>query len=274
MSLLKPQEVVLFQTFIRRWYVAHGRHELPWRHTTDPYLILVSEIMLQQTQVERVIPKFLAFAQTFPTVKALATAPLAQVLKLWQGLGYNRRAKYLHQAACAVVVEHAGAFPRSVTELVRLPGIGPYTSAALSNFAYNQAAPLIETNVRTVYLHHFFPARSEVPDSEVLAVVAQTLDAPHPREWFWALMDYGAYLKAVLGNQNQRSKQYAKQTRFAGSLRQVRGEIIRLLSQQSPQTQQALSSALKGNPVHFPEALKQLLSEQLVIHSENVYQLP
>ncbi len=273
MLYLEPSDVARFQNFIRSWYVKHGRHELPWRQTSDPYQILVSEMMLQQTQVERVVPKYLAFIERFPSTQSLAAAPVSEVLILWQGLGYNRRAKFLHQAAQVVTENYAGKFPETLLELQMLPGIGAYTAGAIRNFAYSLATPLIETNVRTVYLYHFFPTQAAVPDLDVQEIVVQTLDSKYPREWFWALMDYGSHLKRAVGNPNKRSKQHTKQSKFAGSLRQVRGEIIRLLTKQSPLSKEALSSAITGNTVHFPDALQQLLDEELLVLTKSGYTL-
>ena len=135
-----------FQQYLVRWYHAYGRHELAWRQTTDPYAILVSELMLQQTQVERVIPKYQAFMQKFPTAKALASVQLDEVLRMWQGLGYNRRAKYLWQTASAVT-SAGGEFPKTEEDLRALPGIGPYTASAVACFSYIMPVTLIETNV-------------------------------------------------------------------------------------------------------------------------------
>ncbi len=220
-------------TLVRRavWqhYKAHGRHDLPWRLTTDPYAVLVSEVMLQQTQVSRVIPKYESFLESFPTVEVLAAAPLSAVLRLWQGLGYNRRAKLLQKTAQAVVAEFAGQFPRDEATLRRLPGIGPYTAAAVLAFAYNEPVVLIETNVRTVFLHHCFPSIEQVSDSALLPLIAQALPRGRAREWYWALMDYGSHLKTQHGNANRRSRSYTKQSRFVGSNRQVRGAIVRVL---------------------------------------------
>jgi len=262
-----------FQTFLRRWYLNYGRHELPWRQTSDPYKILVSELMLQQTQVERVIPKYLAFIDRFPNTKTLAAASLKEVLVLWQGLGYNRRAKYLHQCAQAVEEQYQGSFPQQPQELLELPGIGPYTASAVAAFAFNQPVVLIETNVRTVYLYHFFAERNSVHDTEVLALVKESLDETAPREWYWALMDYGSYLKKILPNPSRKSKQYTKQSKFSGSLRQVRGEIIRLLTQNDHQSMQQLLTQLRSNPAHFEAALQQLLSENLVVQDSGKFSL-
>lgn len=214
------------------YYAEHGRTELPWRAAEvdgsfDPYKIMVSELMLQQTQVQRVIPKYFAFLEQFPTVQSLARAELGNVLRAWQGLGYNRRAKFLWQAAKAIAEQ--GSFPRTQDELVKLPGIGPNTAGAILAYAYNQPVVFIETNVRTVYIHHFFEDRTDIHDKEIVGLVTQTLDREQPREFYWALMDYGSHLKATIGNPNKASKHYAKQSAFHGSRRQVRGMVLRQL---------------------------------------------
>ncbi len=197
-------------------YKKHGRHHLPWRKTHDPYRILVSEVMLQQTQVDRVIPKYEAFIARFPTAKKLANAELREVLSLWQGLGYNRRAKYLWEAAKlwgTVALEY-------------LPGVGPYTASAVRVFAYNQPEVLIETNVRAVYLHYLFPGHSKVPDS-LLTPHIRVPKGVAPRDWYAALMDYGTYLKKTVPNPSRRSASHAVQKKFKGSDREIRGAILR-----------------------------------------------
>lgn len=217
-----------FRRVVWRHYRKNGRHQLPWRRTTDPYAILVSEMMLQQTQVLRVVPKYEAFLSRFPTMAALAAAPLSEVLRLWQGLGYNRRAKYLQQAARAASAGLAGTLPPDYVILRALPGIGDYTAKAILAFAYNQPVVLIETNVRTVFLHHYFPAVEGVVDAQLLPHVARTLPRARAREWYAALMDYGSYLKTQHANPGRRSRGYAVQSRFVGSDRQVRGRVIAL----------------------------------------------
>ena len=225
-----PKVEKQFVSAVWDFYHATGRHDLPWRKTTDPYKIVVSELMLQQTQVSRVLPKYKDFLKQFPSVSSLASAPLGDVLKAWQGLGYNRRAKFLWQAAQAVVNDRKGKWPKTFLELKTLPGIGNYTAGAVMNFAYNSPVPLIETNVRTVYIHHFFRDAENVSDYDLLPLIERTLDTTNPREWNWALMDYGSHLKATIGNVSKKSKTYKKQSNFKESNRYIRGAIIRALA--------------------------------------------
>lgn len=207
-----------------------GRSDLPWRQTHNPYNVLVSELMLQQTQVDRVIPKYQAFITQWPTLSDLAKAPLSKVLMMWQGLGYNRRAKFLLEAAKHVSIQLGGKFPESYGELQTLPGVGPYTAGAIMAFAYNTPVPLIETNVRRVFIHHFFKDQTGVTDAEILKLVKKTLPTENVRIWYAALMDYGASLKKEYGNMNVQSKHYTKQSKFEGSDRQIRGAIVRYLA--------------------------------------------
>jgi len=187
----------------------------------------VSEVMLQQTQVERVAPFYKKFMREFPTPTALTRAPLKKVLRVWSGLGYNRRALYLQRAAQKMVREHDGQVPRSIAELDALPGIGEATAAAICAYAYNAPVVFVETNIRTVFLHHFFPKRNKVRDREILEVVKHTLPKSKIREWYAGLMDYGTHLKEKHGNQNVRSAHYTKQKPFVGSVRHMRGELLR-----------------------------------------------
>jgi len=229
---LSGHERAAFLEALWDFYAHSGRGNLPWRQAEvdgsfDPYKVMVSELMLQQTQVPRVIPKYHAFLQRFPTAVKLAEADLGDVLREWQGLGYNRRAKFLWQAAQTVA--KLGHFPDTAAELVQLPGIGPNTAGAILAYAHNQPVVFVETNVRTVYIHHFFGDREGINDKEIIHLLEQTLDHENAREFYWALMDYGSHLKATIGNLNKASKHYAKQSKFQGSRRQVRGQVIRLL---------------------------------------------
>jgi A/G-specific adenine glycosylase len=228
-------QVQLFQETVLNYYRQHGRHDLPWRvplsdGTFDPYGILVSEIMLQQTQVPRVIPKFTAFTAQFSTIQALAAASLGEVLKAWSGLGYNRRAKFLWQAAGIVCSDYGGILPNTQQALVALPGIGTNTAGALLAYVYDKPAVFIETNIRTVFIRHFFTDQQVIHDRDIADIVAHTVP-DNPREWYWALMDYGTHLKQTAGNLSRNSAHYAKQSAFSGSTRQIRGKVIKLLGE-------------------------------------------
>jgi len=236
--------------------------EMPWRRDTRPYYVLVSEVMLQQTQVERVIPKFMAFIAAFPTIQALAAASLADVLVLWSGLGYNRRAKFLHEAARTIVKDFDGEFPSTIEALVKLPGVGINTAGAIMTYSFNQPVVFIETNVRTVYFHHFFEDSAEVSDAELRQVVERTIDHEHPREWYWVLMDYGAHLKRQGVGRINKSTHYKKQSALKGSVREVRGQIIKALARTSC-TEESLRSML-GADLRFEPALEGLYRDGLV----------
>lgn len=224
-----------FNKIIRSYYEKHGRHDLPWRKTRDPYRILVSEIMLQQTQVARVKPFYKNFIQRFPNFEKLANVRTSDVLRAWQGLGYNRRAIALQRLSRIVLKEFNGVLPRTREELESLPGIGRGTSGAVLAFAFNEPAIFIETNIRRVFIHFFFPRRKKVTDEEIERCIIRTIDKKNPRTWYWALMDYGAAMpKMARGaqsakNPNIRSAHYEKQSTFAGSRRELRGKILRSL---------------------------------------------
>lgn len=266
------QEQLRFQKTVWDHYRARGRHDLPWRLTCDPYRIAVSEIMLQQTQVARVIPKYTAFVKVFPTITALAAAPINEVLKHWQGLGYNRRALYLKKLATEITTEHQGNFPRGYRELLSLPGIGPYTAGAIAAFAFNEPVAIIETNIRTVFLRHFFQERTKVPDRHILPLVAATLPPDNPREWYYALMDYGAYLKVSEGNNAAQSLHYTRQSTFKGSNRQLRGVIIALATKKKKITNSLVQKSVAGFSVErIAAALEQLEAEGFLVKTKTSY---
>lgn len=233
---------------------------MPWREDTRPYYVLVSELMLQQTQVDRVIPKFTAFIAAFPDEATLASASLADVLVLWQGLGYNRRAKFLHDAAKKIV--ELGEFPDDEAGLLSLPGVGKNTAGAIRAYAYNQPALFIETNVRTVYFHHFFTDGEPVDDAQILALLSDTLDQQHPREFYWTLMDYGSWLKKQGAGRIQQSKHYKKQSPLKGSVREIRGKIIAELTVSDLKTTE-LQARLPTDE-RFAPALEGLIRDGLV----------
>lgn len=188
---------------------------------------MVSEIMLQQTQTERTREKYLAFIKVFPTVKKLSSAPRSDVLRMWQGLGYNRRALLLKQSAEMVINTYQGKIPSEYEELQQLPGIGPYTAGAILAFAFNKPHVLIETNIRSVFLHHFFQKNKKISDGELIPLIKATLSQKKPREWYQALMDYGSYLKKMVPNPNRRSSHYVRQAPFKGSRRELRGVLLK-----------------------------------------------
>lgn len=201
----------------------------------------------------------------FPIIQALAGAPLADVIRVWSGLGYNRRAKYLHEAAKQLAVTSE---PWTVEQLEACKGIGPGTAAAVVTYAYNQPVPFIETNIRTVFIHHFFTDADQIAigsdpiaDKALLPLVEEALDMEHPREWGWALMDYGVHIKATVGNASRSSKHYAKQSTFKGSKRQVRGQVLRLLAGR-PLGRVELEQAIPD--VRLTGVLEDLLAEQLI----------
>lgn len=236
--------------------------DMPWRRDTRPYYVLVSELMLQQTQVDRVVPKFEAFIERFPDIQALAAATLGEVLALWSGLGYNRRAKFLHDAATMVIVEYDGSFPETLEQLVRLPGVGPNTAGAILAYAFNQPSVFIETNVRTVYFTHFFEGADSVTDAQLRDMVSATLDREHPREFYQALMDYGSWLKRQGGGRLTQSRHYKKQAPLKGSVREVRGQIIRRLTK-GDLLEISLSEGYDGD-ARFEPALAGLIGDGLV----------
>lgn len=248
-----------FHTLILSFWRRHGRCDLPWRKTEDPYKILVSEVMLQQTQVARVIPKYEEFVAKFPTFRALARARVQEVLRCWQGLGYNRRALMLHRCAQTIVREHAGKLPDHFETLRTLPGIGPYTAGAVLVFAFNQPRAIIETNIRRVYLHHYFPHEKKVSDALLMPIIERTMDRKNPRQWFSALMDYGSWLATEIENPNIRSTQYTRQSKFEGSLRQLRGRVLRAIVQQNDVPKEL------QNDTRFPVVLAQLKREGFMV---------
>ena len=268
---MTPQK---FRTLVWKYWKEYGRHDLPWRKTADPYKILVSEVMLQQTQVERVLPYYERFLKKFPTVQKLANASLGEVLILWQGLGYNRRAKMLHEAAGVVVHEHGGKFPKTPLELEKLPGIGPYTAGAVAAFAYNQDGIFIETNIRTAITHHFFPGEDIISDAHVREVLENVCPKGQAREWYSALMDYGAHLKRSGVRINAKAKGYAQQSAFKGSGREVRGAVLRRLSE-GPVVRRTLNALFNaGRQDQMEEQVQKLLREGLIVRVGMRFALP
>jgi A/G-specific adenine glycosylase len=259
----------------RRTIYAHFKKEMrvfPWRKTRDPYRILVSEVMLQQTQAPRAVPKYEEFIKAFPDFKALGKATPARVLRAWQGLGYNRRALALRRLAKEVMANHKGTLPKDEAALVALPGVGPYTARAVRAFAFNLADPFIETNIRTVFIHFFFKGRKEVRDAEIFPLIERTLDRKNPRLWYSALMDYGVHLKKT-ENFSRQSAHYKKQSKFKGSRREVRGTIIKRLLEKKRMPAAALLSAVGGAKAQVLAAAAELAREGIIKLKKGEYSL-
>ena len=262
----------LFCSEIYAFYRDRGR-EFSWRSELSPYRVLVSEIMLQQTQTGRVEEKFTIFIDRFPDFKALAEAPFSEVLRSWKGLGYNRRAKYLQDIARLVVDTFDSALPDDPEVLVSFPGIGKATAASICVFAFNQPHAFIETNIRTVFIHFFFPAQSAVSDVEIMDLVEQTIDRDNPRDWYYALMDYGVMLKKTVGNLSRKSRDYRKQSRFEGSDRQLRGRILDLLLQHRRMDASTAAALLEHSEGRIAPLLEGLTGEGLLVEEDGNFRL-
>ena len=269
---LSPEHIRTFQKTILAQYRRHGR-DLPWRSTADPYRILLSEVMLQQTQVDRVAPKYQEFLNRFPDPAALAGAPLQQVLAAWSGLGYNRRAKALKSCAEALMARHGGILPDNYDELVRLPGIGPYTARAVRVFAFNRAEVVLETNIRSVYIHFFFPESGLVRDADLFPLIDKTIYRRNPRRWYNALMDYGAALKKACGNPSRRSSGHVRQGPFENSNRQLRGALIRILLEHACCSEADLIRHTRADAARVRLALSGLAAEGLITGAGSKYSI-
>ncbi len=252
-----PRKIAAFRHFLLSWYAEHKR-DLPWRNTTDPYHILVSEVMLQQTQVDRVIPKYRAFLETFSTIGALAQASPADVLKAWSGLGYNRRALYLQQAAQQIVAQRN--FPQTAEKLQQLPGLGAYTSRSILIFAFNRDEAAIDTNIRRILIHTF-GLSEESNAKELLDLARKLLPSGKSRDWHNALMDYGA---TVLTAKQSGIRPLTQQSRFQGSRRQYRGAVLKQLVAGKKLTVKELSKAWKKEKPWVTELLREMESEGLL----------
>jgi len=264
---LTQQEIIQFQKKIYNYFNTFGR-TFAWRETDNPYYIFVSEVMLQQTQTKRVEKKYREFIATFPDFASLAKARLHEVLRVWQGLGYNRRAKFLQQSAQIIVFQHDGKIPNDVKKLQKLPGIGAATAASIAAFAFNLPTIFVETNIRAVFIHLFLNDKQNISDTELLSLASQTIDRTSPRIWYYALTDYGAMLKLNGINPIAQSKMYNKQSPFAGSDRQIRGAIIKCLLQNKKsnvkQLCDMLEKSLNAKPDRIKTIIETLVNEKLV----------
>lgn len=263
----ESKKIKSFTEFIWSFYALNKR-DFPWRNVDDPYKVFVSEIMLQQTQTYRVIEKYYEFIEAFPTFNDLAQASLRDVLTAWQGLGYNRRGKFLHQSAQQIVGEYNGRLPDDPAVLVHLPGIGPATASSMVAFAYNITTVFIETNIRTVFIHSFFSGQEKVHDRDIMPLVAATVDKENPREWYYALMDYGVHLKKRYPNPSRKSAHHNKQSTFQGSDRQIRGMIIKMLTTQYPELERSqVIKNINRESDRVERILDELIAEKMIVIS-------
>lgn len=244
-----------------------------WRNAIDPYKIVVSEVMLQQTQTQRVIEKFQTFTHEFKTFEELANAPVRAVLAEWVGLGYNRRGLALHGIAQKVINEFDGQLPDDPEVLQTFKGLGPATAASIVAFAFNKPTVFIETNIRAVYLHTFFNDHQDVTDKELMPLVELTVDYINPREWYYALMDYGVVLKKLYKNPSRKSKHHTTQSKFEGSDRQIRGAIIKVLTQKPSATLKQLHALFPDQEKRVEKILDGLYKEGFVLKKAHSYRL-
>ncbi len=270
---ITPSLAADFQQHVTAFYEAKGRHDMEWRHTTDPYKIVVSEVMLQQTQVPRVAVIYPKFIERFPDFAALAAAEQADLLAAWQGMGYNRRALNLQKLAGVIVNEYNGTVPQDPAVLATLPGIGPATSCSIAAFAFNRPVVFIETNIRRVFIHYFFDDDTIVDDSELLPLVAAMLPE-NSREWYWALMDLGTALKSSVKNPNQRSRHYTKQKTFEGSDRKIRGSVLKKMLEQKRGSPDVFAKEMNEEPARVRGIMEKMAGEGFFVReSETVYRV-
>lgn len=276
MQQLHADQIDQFQKIIYNFY-ADNQRAFIWRQEITPYKILVSEVMLQQTQTARVVPKFENWLKIFPDFTTLAQASNHDILSAWQGLGYNRRGLALGKIAQTVMNEHNGQLPNDPAILQTFPAIGPNTAGSICAFAFNNPIVFIETNIRTVYTHTFFSGQSEITDKQLLPLITQTIDHKNAREWYYALMDYGVHLKQKLPRINAASKHYTRQSQFIGSKRQIRGAIIKLLTQlkqvEYGQLIELLEFQLPENNHNHDQIIQNLIAENIIYNNCDILSL-
>jgi A/G-specific adenine glycosylase len=261
-----------FRAIIYNNFKKEGR-VFPWRQNTDPWGVLLSEFMLQQTQTGRVVSYWERWMRLWPRPEDLAGASLEDVLREWSGLGYNNRARRLRDCARLITEQHGGTVPRVPEELLTLPGIGPYTAGAIACFAYNYPSVFIETNIRSTVIHFFFEDRLDVPDAALFPILESVLDRKNPRKWYWALMDYGAALKKITANPSRRSAHYTRQSPFQGSFRQTRGLLIRSLVSEGPASAPELGKRTGIGTPDLYKVLGALQKDAMVAEEEGIYRI-
>lgn len=263
----------LFTTIIYNYYAAH-RRPFVWRNHIDPYHVVVSEIMLQQTQTKRVEQKFPEFITRFPSFEKLASASLHEVLTAWTGLGYNRRGIALHKISQLITNSYQGTVPDEPAVLETFPGIGPASASSIIAFAYNKPTLFIETNIRSVFIHFFFENQQAVSDKIILEMVEKTLDRSNPREWYYALMDYGVLLKTLYPNPSRKSKHYTKQSKFEGSNRQLRSIILQTILKNPEISIRELIKKVAHEPLRIEKNVADLEKEGFVVKIAGKLRIP
>ena len=259
-----------FKNCVWDYYRNHFR-SMPWRSDINPYYVMVSELMLQQTQVQRVLVKFDEFILKFPTIKSLADATLSDVLEAWIGLGYNRRAKFLKQSAEIIVNVRNNEFPQTLEQWISLPGFGKNTASAVLVYSQNEPLAFIETNIRTVFIHHFFEDFESINDKDIEALILATLDKDNPREWYWALMDYGTFLKKEYGNISRKSSSYTTQSKFQGSFRQKRAKVLKEIVTRKVVSFDELQQITAYESEILESALEKLVQENFIRTERNQF---
>jgi len=265
-------DIVRFRSLIYSYYDDYGR-VFPWRETSDPYRILLSELMLQQTQTERVLPKYHLFLEAYPDFHALAEASASDILMLWKGLGYNRRALALLKIAREAVDRWDGGLPDDENQLRSLYMVGPATAAAVLSFAYQKPALYLETNIRRVLLYCFFSNAANVKDGDLYAALDRVLDRTDPKNWYYALMDYGVFLKKMIENPNRRSAHYAKQPAFRNSDREIRGKLLSLFIEKGASSFEEIQRYLDFPEERLKICLDALIKEGFLSVQEGAGQL-
>lgn len=272
MGYLTSRDIKIFRQTVYDFYT-QNRRSFSWREHITPYRVFISEIMLQQTQTYRVEKKFETFIASFPSFELLSQAALHDVLRAWQGLGYNRRALALQKSARVIMATYGGYIPNDPNLLMELPGIGPATAASIVTFAYNKPTVFIETNIRSVFLHHFFNRETGIADKELVPLVRVTLDKQKPREWYYALMDYGVMLKQKHGNPSRSSAHHIQQKIFHGSDRHIRGIILRLLTQYGEYNEQKLYEIMAYEHERIQKNIRALEQEGFLIHQHGILRI-
>lgn len=263
-AITSNSDIIAFRKLVYSYYSNNSRSHLPWRTDYNPYHIFISEVMLQQTQVDRVIDKFIEFTGLFPDFHSLADSRLEDVLAAWKGLGYNRRAMALRNAARMIVDTFGNTLPDSPEQLKTLPGIGNATAASITAFAFNKPVVFLETNIRTVLIYHFFRDKQEIDDITLMNAAEKVLDKKNSRVWYSAMMDYGTMIKKSIGNESKKSRSYKKQSSFKGSRRELRGKILKVLLENRSCTTSKLSTLLDHETESLIPVLSQLVNENLV----------